>query len=522
MTGSEPFSTQHVLLRRGVLAAVAALTAYTVLTTVVAALQIEVFSPDLRVVIETVGLSVSLFTALALLLPGDGEVGVPRDAFVAALVALGVSNAVFGVGPVLLRGETATGSALGFYPWLIARYAAGLLFIAATVGRPRLGVRRYLLLTLFVLAVVDAAVLVIGDSLPLPLEELNELRGGMSVRLTSVLDALLITAAPGVLFAVGGALAWRVYARTSAHLYVWLSLALWTQSLAQVHEILYPAILGPRITSADVMRSLVLLFLLLGASLKIRTLWHERQAVMRAQEEDLWTHRRLLEASSRFTDQEEAFRSLVVHELATPIAALRAYMHVLTEQVDGTGPVCRALDGLRTESIRLQALVSRMEELRAVDSDELDLRLQPVLLRTLLDEVARYVTTLPGGHRARVRNDDVRVLVDPVRVGQALRNMATNAATYAPDDTVVSLCGRRVGDGRVEIAVADEGPGIPVGERERLMEKYQRGISSRGKQGAGIGLYLSRRIAEAHGGRLSISDNENGRGARVAIEVGEA
>lgn len=114
---------------------------YTVLTTVVAPLQIEVFSPDLRVVIETVGLSVSLFTALALLLPGDGEVGVPRDAFVAALVALGVSNAVFGVGPVLLRGETATGSALGFYPWLIARYAAGLLFIAATVGRPRLGVR---------------------------------------------------------------------------------------------------------------------------------------------------------------------------------------------------------------------------------------------------------------------------------------------------------------------------------------------------------------------------------------------
>lgn len=513
----------HASLRRSILTAVAGLTAYTVLTIVFPPLQIEVHAPDLRVVLETIGLSVALFTALALLLPGDGDVGVPRDAFVAALVALGVSNAVFGVGPTLIEGMSASGSALDFYPWLAGRYAAGVLFIAASVGRPRLGVRRYLLMTLLVLAVVDAVVLTVGDALPLPLEELEELRGGMSVRLASLWEHLLITAAPGVLFAVGAVLAWRVFMRTSAQLYLWLSLALWTQVLTQVHEIMYPAVLGPRITSADVFRSLVLVLLLLGASLKVRTLWLEREAAIKTQEQDLQTHRALLDASSAFTDQEEVFRSLVVHELATPIATLRAYVHVVTEQVDGTGHLARALDGLRTESMRLQALVGRMDELRAVDRGEIKLQQQPVLLRTLLDEVARYLSALPSEHRTEITcDDDVRVYVDPVRIGQALRNMVTNAASYAPDDTVVTLGGRRVGHGRVEISVTDRGPGIPAAERQRLLRQYQRGASSRGRQGTGLGLYLSRRIAEAHGGQISITAGERGLGARVSMEVAEA
>lgn len=510
-------------LRRSVLVAVAGLTGYTALTIVVPPLQIEVHAPDLRLVLETVGLSVALFTALALLLPGDGDVGVPRDAFVAALVTLGVSNAVFGVGPALVSGATASGNALHFYPWLISRYAAGTLFIVATVGRPRLDVRRYLLITLVVLALADGVVLAIGDALPLPLEQLEELRGGMSVRVASLWEGLLIAAAPGALFAAGAMLAWRVFTQTSAQLYLWLSLALWTQVLTQVHEILYPAVLGPRITTADVFRSLVLVLLLLGASLKVRTLWLDREAAMHAQEQDLRTHRELLDASSAFADQEETFRSLVVHELATPIATLRAYVHVVTEQVDGTGHLARALDGLRTESARLQALVTRMEYLRSADRGEIVLERQPVLLRTLLDEVARYLCALPGEHHARITcDDDVRVDVDPVRLGQALRNMVTNLTSYAPVGSAVTLLGRRTDLGRVEISVIGEGVVIPAAERQRLLRRYQRAATSHGARRTGHGLYLSRRIAEAHDSRLSISADDGEVGTRVHLEVAEA
>lgn len=512
----------QINMRRRMVAALLLLSAYTVLTTIFPPLQISLYSPDLRVVIETIGLSVALFTVLALLLPGDGEVGVERDAFVVALVALGVSNAVFGVGPVLVRGADAVGGTFGFYPWLLSRYAAGFLFIAATLGRPRLRLRTYLVLTLALLGVADVVALALGDGIPPPLEQLEDLRGGMRVRMGSVWDALLITAAPGALFAVGAMLAWRVFARTSSQLYLWLSFALWTQVLAQVHEILYPAVLGPTITSADVFGSLVLLLLLLGASLKIRSLWLDRRSALEAQAADIVEQQHLLDATRAFAEQEEAFRSLVVHELATPIATLRAYLHVLTDQVTGSGPVRRALDGLDAESERLQALVARMEELRAIEGGELTVTPQPVQVQRLLDDVARFLGALPGTHQPVVECEDVRVLVDPVRLGQALRNMVTNATRYAPDGTVVVLTGHRAAPGRVQIAVSDEGPGIPHHERDRILEKYQRGSTAGEREGTGLGLYLSRRIAEAHGGRLFIGNTDQDRGTRVVIEVDEA
>lgn len=521
MSARVPNMTQRDLRRR-MIAALLLLSAYTVLTAAFPRLQISLFSPDLRVVIETVGLSVTLFTAMALLLPGDGEVVVERDAFVVALVALGVSDAVFGVVPVLLD-PAVTSGAVGFYPWLLSRYVAGVLFIAATVGRPRLRLRTYLLVTLALLAAADAVALAIGGDATRTLRELEDAGGGVSVELATVWDAVVIAAAPGVLFAVGAVLAWRVFARTSSQLYLWLSFALWTQVLAQVHEVLYPAVLGPTITSADLFNFLVLLLLLLGASLKVRSLWQERRSALDLQRDDIREHQQELEASQAFVDQEEAFRALVVHELATPIATLRAYVHVLTEQVNGNELAQRALTGLESESARLQSLVGRMEELRSVESGDLNVVPQPVLVHRLLDDVARFLNALPGTRQVVIEcDDDVRVLVDPVRLGQALRNMAGNAARYAPEETVVVLSGHRAEAGRVHIGVTDQGPGIPADERIRLQQKYQRGDTASDHDGAGLGLYLSRRIAEAHGGRLVIRDGEAGRGTRVMIEVDEA
>jgi signal transduction histidine kinase len=510
-------------LRRRIAAAVLLLSAYTVLTAAFPRLQISLFSPDLRIIIETVGLSVALFTALALLLPDQVENVIERNAFVVALVVLGVSDAVFGILPVLVRDPATTDGAVGFYPWLLSRYAAGLLFIAASIGRPRLRLRTYLLLTLAALAAADAATLAIGGGAAPTLQELEDMRGGVSVEPATVWDAVLITAAPGVLFAVGATLAWRVFGRTSSPLYLWLSFALWIQVLAQVHEVLYPAVLGPTITSADMFSFLVLLMLLCGAVLKVRSLWQERRAALVMQHDDLREQQQELETAQAFVEQEEAFRSLVVHELATPIATLRAYVHVLAEQAhEGDPLVQRALGGLESESARLQALVARMEELRAIEGNDMMIVAQPVLLLRLLEDVARFLNALPGSRRVMIDCEDVRARVDPVRMGQALRNMATNAARYAPEGTVVVLSGQRAEPGRVHIAVSDQGPGIPADERVRLQQKYQRGTAASGQEGAGLGLYLSRRIAEAHGGRLFIRDGEDGRGARVVIEVDQA
>lgn len=504
--------------RARVLAVVAALAVYTVLTVTVPALQFAWYSPDSRIVLETLGLTVSLFTAMALMLPEEGDAAPPRGAFVAALVPLGVSNAVFGVLPFVLSTRIA-GGASSFYPWLTSRYLAAILFIVAGVGRPRLGVGRYLMVTFAALAAIDVVVLVVGDGLPVP----EGVPGtGVPIDTDTIRRGVLVAIAPAVLFAVAAWLSFRVFARTYSRIHLWLTVALCTQVFTQLHEVLYPAVLGPVITSADVLRILVLLLLLCGAVLKVRRLFVDRGAALVRQSEELATQRELMQAMTQFAEREETFRSMVVHELATPIATLRAFAHVLGRHVEQAPPEVRqAQRAITTESGRLQRLVDRMEELRSIEDPDLRLERSPVRLRPLLEELARYVSGLPGDHHAIVDSDDVRVHVDPVRLGQALRNIVTNAVTYAPDGSPILMTGQVCPDGRVEIAVEDRGPGIPADDRAGVLRKYGRGRRHDGG-GAGLGLYLAERIARAHGGELRIDDGARGSGTRVALLVERA
>ena len=100
-----------------------------------------------------------------------------------------------------------------------------------------------------------------------------------------------------------------------------------------------------------------------------------------------------------------------------------------------------------------------------------------------------------------------RVVADPERVGQVLRNLLSNAAKYSPDGAPVELratCvpGPSGKPGRVRIEVADGGHGVRPDEVGRIFEKFGRGRDEEGRKipGVGLGLYLSRRIVRAHGG----------------------
>lgn len=497
---------------------------YTVAASAVPEVRLSWISPTARILLESVELCIALFAAQALLLPDDGDTEVARNAFVTALVLLGVSNVVFGVGPLLLGTSSAFGGVLSFYPWLATRYVVGLLFIAAALGRPRWGLAWFLAAAGAGLAAVDLVLLTVRDRLPSPFVDLEFSEGGVVVPVTSLPQELVIAIVPALLFGVGAWLAARVFARGASPLYWFLALGLTVQSAAKFHEALYPSVLGPRITSADLLRAVFILLILLGAVAKVRQVVLDRGAAVEALAGDLKTGQQLLARMRTFTEQEAAFRALVVHELSTPLATLRAFAHVL-----GNGPPAseasqrRAREGLEAESRRLQQLIQRMDELRSLELDEFASDLRPVRLRSLIDDLATYVRGLPGGHRPVLRwgCDDDRVQADRVRLGQALRNIVTNAARYSPEHALIFIECRELAPDRVEVAITDQGPGIPPEERARVLRRFERGTTGADGDGMGLGLYIAARIAEAHGGRLTIGDGKGGEatGARVALEL---
>jgi len=116
--------------------------------------------------------------------------------------------------------------------------------------------------------------------------------------------------------------------------------------------------------------------------------------------------------------------------------------------------------------------------------------------------------------------DRERVLADRDRIGQVLRNLLCNAAKYSPEGTRISLRAASAGGGRVRIEVADCGPGIHPDDLERIFEKFGRGRNGKDGRvtGAGLGLYLSRRIVRAHGSDLTVRTGP-GAGSVFAFEL---
>lgn len=478
----------------------------------------SIVAPDLRVALEVLSLCAVTFAAVILSLPEDRDVRPARNALVSGLAVLALSNAVFTVTPALLGFRIPLDHGLAYYPWLAARYVAGLLFIASGLERPRLRLATSVLAGLALLAAIDVALLVVPGDLPVPVRIVGSGETATVVVVSPVINVLLQTV-PAVLFGVGAALAGRLHLRSGAPAYRWLSLSLLVQLFAQVHEVLAPAFLGPVISSADGVRLVAVLLLVVAAVHQLAYLYRDRTATVRAQQRDLRSREDLLEELRVFAEREHDFRSLVSHELATPVATIRAFTHVLEAE---TGPsrserLQLAVAGIEAESRRLQELINRMDELRELELKAFSCELRPIMLRPVLEDAAMFVRGLPGVHPVVLRTTDARVLADPLRLSQALRNIVVNAVRYTPPHSPVAIEATHL-EQRVRVSITDRGPGIPPDERRRVKRRYARGSGSRGTEGQGLGLYLADRVVNAHGGRLSLTDADGG-GTAVSFEL---
>lgn len=510
-SGPGPYPGNARLLRAGWATVAVVGIAVTAVVVSQPGLRASVHAPELRVVIEVVGLCLVLFAALVLALPADADVRPARNAFVSALAVLAVSNAVFALWPVLAHTRPEFDQGLAFYPWVTARYTAGLLFVLAGTERPRLRLGTTLALSLGLLAAIDVALVGAGLRLPVPVRILDA-PGGVAVAVEGPWAHTVSQAVPGGLFILGSWLAGKLYLRSAAPAYLWLSLALLAQVFTQVHEIVSPAFLGPIVSSADGLRVLAFLLLACGALVQVRRLYRDRSHTVRLQEQELESREALVDELATFAEQEQDFRAIVSHELATPIASIRAFTHVLRAETTGARSprLDEALRGIDTESRRLTELVARIDELRDLELDGFRCDLRPLRVRPLLEDAAAFLKGLPGAHPITVRCHDARIHADPVRLGQVLRNVLANAARYTPPGTPILLAGHLTDGDHYAVRVADRGPGIPATERRRVLRRYGRGRGSQGTGGQGLGLYVASGIVEAHGGSLHLKEATGG------------
>jgi PAS domain S-box-containing protein len=237
-----------------------------------------------------------------------------------------------------------------------------------------------------------------------------------------------------------------------------------------------------------------------------------------AQIEDISARRRLdLERATLLASEREYTRQLreltemradltamVVHELRSPVAALRLMTDVLATGELSPAAQAQTLETMRGQIDQMDRLASDVAASAVTDRNDFAVQLQPVSLAVILDGAAVFARTALADHDfSMVGRPDVQVWCDPERISQVLGNLLGNAGKHTPPGTPVSLTVTRHGD-HMRFEVTNLGPPIPPQEQALIFEKFGRGrvAADNRTAGVGLGLYLSRRIVEAHGGEL--------------------
>jgi PAS domain S-box-containing protein len=212
------------------------------------------------------------------------------------------------------------------------------------------------------------------------------------------------------------------------------------------------------------------------------------------------------------------FVSTVSVELRTPLTSIYGFAQTLLREDVAFGEVERRtfLAFIARESERLTAIVDALLNVARLDTGDLTVSLVPTDVGSVVSEVVTNASPSANGHRfvADLDVDGVTVQADPDKLRQVLDQLVSNAVKYAPDGGTVTVSARRLEEA-VEVAVADEGIGIPQSERERIFSKFYK---AGGAQGTGLGLFIAQGLVREMGGRMWV-DSEEGRGSRFAFEL---
>ena len=227
------------------------------------------------------------------------------------------------------------------------------------------------------------------------------------------------------------------------------------------------------------------------------------------------------EAAVRLRDE---FLSVAAHELKTPLTSLRGFSQLGLRQLDVNGglnpTVARlALEGIDRQSDKLGRLVARLLEVSRFDAGQFALQREETDLVRLVAGVLQAARARAPGHEIVLTAPATLVArVDPVRIDQVLTNLLDNAIRYSPADRPVSVELSTPTPGTLRLAVCDHGRGIDPEHRDRVFDRFFQAHAQDHASGMGLGLYIGRQIAQAHGGDLQAEFPPDG-GTRFVLTL---
>jgi hypothetical protein len=217
----------------------------------------------------------------------------------------------------------------------------------------------------------------------------------------------------------------------------------------------------------------------------------------------------------------DRFLSIASHELKTPVASVQLATETLIRSLDAgrldDERLRAGLARVTTASQRLASLIAELLDVSRLTSDRQELEVQPTDVGSLVEEVVARFQDLRNGGRITVRVEgDTTVPADASRLDQVITNLVDNALKYstAPAPIEIEVTGT---DDGVELAVEDRGVGLDSDGGELLFEAFGRGANVEHVHGLGLGLYISDRIVERHGGRIKATAREDGPGATFRV-----
>jgi len=213
----------------------------------------------------------------------------------------------------------------------------------------------------------------------------------------------------------------------------------------------------------------------------------------------------------------EEFVANVSHELRTPLSLIKGYVETLLDGARNDPAIAeRFLKIIERNTQRLDLLIQDLLTISALESERIKLKLHLVELGPLVEKIFSDLKPPAENKNVELVNQlpELAATADVNRLEQVLANLVDNAIKYGRPQGHVTVGGKKLADGKLEIFVQDDGPGIPPEAIERVFERFYRvdKARSRDQGGTGLGLSIVKHIVQAHGGEVWVK-SELGKGA---------
>ncbi len=216
------------------------------------------------------------------------------------------------------------------------------------------------------------------------------------------------------------------------------------------------------------------------------------------------------------------FISVISHELKTPIALIKGYVSTLRRE-DATWDrsiVNDSLEVIEEEADHLTELVENLLDASRLQAGALSMSLSDISIKNLVERIVEKFKTQTSKHNfiIDIPENFPIIMADESRITQVISNLLSNAIKYSLDGGEIRVSGQ-VRPEQVIICVSDQGPGISPEDIPHVFDRFYRSSdATRMTKGAGLGLYLTRAVVEAHGGRIWV-DPKPGDGARICFSL---